>query len=111
MTSEQQIKSDQEFLNARPEFRRFLWRVIQSAGIFNRTTDGSVDRHLAYAEGRRNLGLDILDMAELGQPIPDIHPDGPLLTLIQTLLEETQQPTEKPSASRKPDRYSELADD
>ncbi len=109
MTDEQQERADCEVLLRRPEFRRFLWRVIQTSGLFNRTTDGSDGRNLAYDEGRRNLGLEILDMAEKGQPIPDAHPDGPLLTLVQVLLEETQKPpTEKSNARTRTDRYSEL---
>ncbi len=105
-------RADMEFLARRGEFQRFMWRVIQASGLLSRTTDGSEGRNLAYDEGRRNLGLDILDMAEKGQPIPDAHPDGALLTLIQVLREETQKPpTEKPNATRnRPDRYSELRD-
>jgi hypothetical protein len=108
MTDEEakQLKSDMDLLNQRPEWRRFLWRVIQSAGIFTRTTDGSVGRSLDYFEGRRNLGLDILDMAERGQPIPETHPDGPLFTLIQTLREETSKPTEKPNAKRRSSEFN-----
>jgi hypothetical protein len=102
-------KADLEFLLARPEFRRFFWRVIQSAGIFARTTDGSDGRNLAFDEGRRNLGLEILEMAEAAQPAAP-SPDIPASTLIQVLLEESQQPTEKPNGRRTSDRYSELAD-
>ncbi len=102
-------RSDMEFLMRRGEFQRFMWRVIQASGLLSRTTDGSEGRNLAFDEGRRNLGLDILDMAEKGQPIPDAHPDGPLLTLIQVLREETQKPpAERPNDRTKPDRYSEL---
>lgn len=99
-------RSDMEFLNSRPEFRRFLWRVIQRAGILTPATDGSEGRHLAYAEGRRNLGLEILDDAETGQPVA--HPESlPILTLIQALREETQQ---QPQETRrgKYDRTAEL---
>lgn len=115
MTADEQLfKQDMEFLNSRGEWRRFLWRVIQMAGILSRTTDGSVERSLDYFEGRRNLGLDILDMAERGQPIPELHSDGPLLTLIQALHEETSKPsTEKPNAKRRSSSYNrndELAD-
>lgn len=113
MTDEQIQRADMQFLIQREEFRRFLFRVIQTAGIFNRTTDGSDGRNLAYDEGRRNLGLDILDMAESGQPIPDTHPGGPLLTITQALIAESQTQPEKPNGRRKPDRYdrnAELAD-
>ena len=107
MTPEQREKADAQFILAHPETRRFLWRVIQSSGILSRTTDGSVDRHLAYDEGRRNLGLDILAMVEVGQP--HTHPDGqPILTLIQVLREEANsQPQEKTKRDRY-DRNAEL---
>ncbi len=116
MTDEQEKRErdDMAFLNSRPEFRRYQLRVIQLAGLFSRTTDGSVVRSLDYFEGRRSLGLDLLDMAERGQPIPEIHPSGaPLLTIFQAIREETQQPaTEKPNGRRKPyDRNADLAGD
>lgn len=96
MTDEQQFKADMQELVRLAAFQRFLWRVIQTAGIFARTTDGSDGRNLAYDEGRRNLGLDILDMAEIGQPAE--HPEKyPLLTLMQVFREEAQKPKEKPN--------------
>jgi hypothetical protein len=39
--SEDLERGDMTFLNGRAEFQRFLLRVIQTAGIFSRTTDGS----------------------------------------------------------------------
>jgi hypothetical protein len=110
MSDDKQDKADAMFMLAHAETRRFLWRVIQSAGILSPATDGSKDRHLAYAEGRRNLGLDILAMVETGQPIS--HPEGqPILTLIQVLREEANsQPQEKPSGRRN-DRYDRDLDD
>jgi hypothetical protein len=109
MTPEQQLKSDMQELLARPSFRRFLWRVIQSSRLFASTTDGSEGRD-RYNAGRRDLGLEILDMAEQGQPIQSAHPDGPLLTLIQALREETQKQPEETKRERQ-DRYSEVRDD
>lgn len=105
---EKRDKADMIFLLGRPEFVRFLWRAIQSAGILSRTTDGSDSRDLSYDAGRRNLGLDILSMVEAGQPAA--HPDGqPILTLIQTFREEANQPQEKINVRRK-DRYDDLSD-
>jgi hypothetical protein len=107
MSPEERQKADMTFLQGRPEFARFLWRVIQSCGIFSPTTDGSVDRHLAYDEGRRNLGLEILAMAEQGQPAS--HPNGqPILTILQVLREEANQPQEK--AHGRSDRYDRNRD-
>jgi hypothetical protein len=104
-------RDDMRFLASRGEFKRFLFRVIQASGLFQRTTNGTDTRNLDYFEGRRSLGLELLDMAEQGQPIADAHPAGPLLTLIQALLAETNQPaTEKPNGRRnqRNDRYDDL---
>lgn len=100
---------DMQFLNGRPEFGRFLLRVIQTARIFTRTTDGFGERDLSYDTGRRDLGLDILEMAEAEQPQGPI-PGIPGVTLTQILLEEARRPTpEKSNARRKSDdRYGEL---
>ena len=107
MTPEDQFKADMKALVAQPQFSRFLWRVIQSSRILSATTDGSVDRLLAYEEGRRNLGLEILAMAELGQPIS--HPNGqPILSILQALREEANQPQEKPHG--RSDRYDRNRD-
>jgi hypothetical protein len=108
--ADDQLRKDMLFLVGREEFRRFLFRVIQTAGILAPTTDGSVDRHLAYDEGRRNLGLDILAMAEAGQPVP--HPGGlPVLTLIQVLREEANQQPQENKRGRRNDRYRDLDGD
>lgn len=111
MTSERQAKRDAQFLLSRPEFRRFLFRSIQLAGILNQTgvaTNGSDGRDLAFAEGRRSLGFDILAEADGGQPEPMRHPLR-LMTLIAALTEEVQsRPEEK---QRGDDRYGEGEDD
>lgn len=105
---EKRDKSDLHKLLQQPEFVRFLFRVIQSARIFDRTADGSQgDTSL----GRRNLGLEILEMVEQGQPAQ--HPSGqPLLTLFQAIREETiQQPGEERHDPRnRNDRYADLDD-
>jgi hypothetical protein len=108
--SDTQIRTDMEFLNSRPEFRRFLFRAIQTAGIFDQKGSGKSERDLAYAEGRRDQGLDLLHDAERGQPAA--HPEGiPILTTIQILVEEAQQAgTEKKKDGRRNDRYRDLAD-
>jgi len=106
MTDDAELKRAMERLLPQPEFKTFLFAVIQRAGIFNITTDGSDGRNLV-AEGRRNLGLEILDMAELGQPVS--HPDKlPILSLIQTLVAESQKQSEKPNGKR--ERYDRNAD-
>lgn len=103
-------RDDIVFLTGRAEFRRFMWRVIQTARIFTRTTDGSEGRILAFDEGRRSLGLEILEMVEAGQHVP--HPDGlPILTLIQIMHEEANQPAKEDTSGRRQyDRNSDLDD-
>lgn len=108
---EKREKADLHKLLQQPEFSRFLFRVIQSARIFDRTADGSQgDTSL----GRRNLGLEILEMVEQGQPAQ--HSSGqPLLTLLQTIREEAiQQPGERdndPGNKRnRNDRYDDIDD-
>jgi hypothetical protein len=109
---EKRDRSDIQFLVQRGEFARFLFRVIQTARIFETATDGSHDAAVA-ALARRNLGLEILEMVEAGQPVP--HPGGlPILTTMQALREEANPPTqERPNArkDRSFDRTAELADD
>ncbi|MGL4232687.1 MAG: hypothetical protein ACRCWJ_15085 [Casimicrobium sp.] len=57
-------KSDLTALAQDDRFKRFLFTVFSSAPMFTGTygTDG---RHLAYAEGRRSLGFDILRSVEI----------------------------------------------
>lgn len=57
-------RSDLEALAADPKFLRFMFTVLSSAPMFSGTygTDG---RHLAYAEGRRSLGFDMLRSVEI----------------------------------------------
>jgi hypothetical protein len=112
MISERQQKADMGKLMAQPEFRRFLWRVIQMSGILEAVTDGSERRDLAYYEGRRNLGLEILADAEMGQVA--LHPDRiPILTAIQVLREEAQQAASEASndQTKRYDRTAELDSD
>ena len=108
MSPEDSFKADMKALLAHPPFARFLWRVIQSSGIFSPATDGSEGRDLAVAaQARKNLGLEILAMAELGQPAS--HANGqPILTILQVLREEANQPQEK--AHGRPDRYDRNRD-
>ena len=105
--TDKQTRADMAWLMARPEFRRFLWRVIQTARIFEPVTDGSDTRHL-YHEGRRDLGLELLAECEAGQPAQ--HPSGaPILTVIQVLREEAQQqPDEKGKDRSRYDRTQDL---
>lgn len=108
MTPEQQIKDDMIQLMGLAPFRRFLFRAIQSAGIFDPATDGSEGRNLAEAEGRRNLGFMILDDAAQAQPLD--HEAARLMTFFLILREESQKPAKEPKRGRRYDRYAELND-
>jgi hypothetical protein len=102
---DKQNREDLTHLLAQRQFTRFLLRVIQLARIFDRATDGSHDEAIS-ALARRNLGLEILEMVEAGQPVP--HPEGqPILTILQALREEANQPGEKHAKPRF-DRNAEL---
>lgn len=95
-----------------PAFRRFLFRSIQMAGVLSyrgATANGSDGRDLAYAEGRRSLGLDILREADAVLPPPLQHPTY-AHTLAAILTEGTQTLSEKPNARHKHDRYADLGD-
>lgn len=112
--SEKERASDMQFLLTRPEFRRFLFRSIQLAGILSHTsraTEGSDGRDLAFAEGRRSLGFDILGEAHFGQPEQLRNRDSQcLLTLIAALSEEVQSQPEEKKRGRS-DRYDDDRDD
>lgn len=96
-------------LLAIPAFRRFLFRLIQTAGLLDYAkpaTNGSEGRDLAFVEGRRSLGFDLLRDADAGQPAELRHPQS-ILTLIAVLREEANPaPKEK-----KRDRYDDLGTD
>ncbi len=92
-----------------PSFRRFLWRSIQMAMIFEHGgngTNGADGRNLDWIEGRRCLGFDILRDVERGQPVS--HPQS-LFTLMQVLREEAQSQKPEKSNGRR-DRYHDDSD-
>lgn len=104
---------DAEFLLARPEFLRFLYAAIQSAGILsnNVAADGRTvrDQCLEWHEGRRSLGHEILLMIEQGQPDALRAPDGSPLMTINAVLREAINPKEKARDRRNDDsdRYDD----
>jgi hypothetical protein len=108
MNLSDQDKADLADLIERPGFRRFLFRVIQNAGIFESTANGSEERTF-YMNGRRSLGLDILREVDAAQPVPG--PSGiPTLTMIQVLREEAQTPSPERTQRGKRDPYRDLND-
>ena len=107
---------DAEFLLTQPEFRRFLFAAIQSAGILGHTVSASTapSRDLAHLEGRRALGFDLLMLVHAGQSeaVRSADPDG-ITTLGLSLTEalnckENQRDTRRP---RDRARYDELPRD
>jgi hypothetical protein len=107
-------KRDAEFLLSRPEFLRFAYDLIQSAGIIgnNEAADGrSVrDQCLEWHSGRRSLGHEMLLMVEQGQPDALRSPDGsPLLTL-NAVLREAINPKEtaRDRRNHNDSRYGDL---
>lgn len=100
---------DAETLLASPEFKRFLFAAIQSAGLLsdNPHADGHSGRDLAFYEGRRSLAFEMLGLVDQGQPEP-LRSPGALATLNQLLIEALNPPPkEKPNGSRN-DRYDDL---
>ena len=104
---------DAEFLLTRPEFRKFLFAAIQSAGILGQTVSASTaaSRDLGHLEGRRALGFDSLMLAHTGQSeaVRSGDPDG--ITTLGLCLTEALNCKESHSdrrRSRDSARYDEL---
>ncbi len=106
---------DAEFLLTRPEFRRFLFAAIQSAGILGQTVSASSapGRDLHHLEGRRALGFDLLQMVHAGQSeaVRQADPDG--ITTLSLGLTEALNCKDSRRDARSPRdsaRYDELPD-
>lgn len=107
--------SEVELLLSMPEFRRFVFAAIQRAGILSQEgpAHGHTPRDLSFAEGRRSLGFEILQMAHAGQPeeVRASDPDA-LVTLNAVILTAMNAPKEKARGRRNDDtrRFNELDD-
>ena len=64
---EVQNKADMQRLLRFPEFKRFCWRKLSDAGIFRATFSNNA-MAMAFAEGRRSSGLDLLDDVNKADP-------------------------------------------
>ena len=106
---DKQELADLEVLMARKDFQRFLFRAIQTAGIFAQGTNGHDGRDLAFAEGRRSLGLWLLGQADAGLPEPMQSPDhiAALHALLRAQLDTPPPPKGKGNATRI-DRYDDI---
>jgi len=106
---------DAEFLLSRPEFLRFLFAAIQSAGIlgYYAPANGQTGRDLGHFEGRRSLGFDLLHMVDSGQPEPLRSPHA--LATIDAAIRETMNPKEasngRRNRNRDTDRYNDRYND
>jgi len=100
ITRAKRAQMDIEKLWLQPEFKRFLFTLLERAHIFSGIygTDG---RYLHFGEGRRSLGYDILRTVE------QCSPDA--LALI--LAEEVKSQKEAPNAKPQFDRLRELRTD
>lgn len=98
---------DRSALLDSPLFREFLFEAIQLAGIWS-PANGHDPRDLAFAEGRRSLGLDLLELADRGQPKALRTPEAlaTINAIILTALNTPSKPEEKPRA----DRYDDIPD-
>ncbi|MES2055213.1 MAG: hypothetical protein V4564_04665 [Pseudomonadota bacterium] len=87
-------------------FRRFLFDLIQRAGLFDASATAGDGRTL-YLEGRRSLVIEILRSFEEAQPERSISVI-PVLTLIQTLREQVQLPPTEKRFGRRNSTYADL---
>jgi len=105
--------ADAECLLAQPEFRRFLYAAIQSAGILahHAPANGQLGRDLGHFEGRRSLGFDLLRMVDVGQPEP-LRSAECLATITAAIREAMTPPPKEKTRDRRNDldRYNDLPD-
>lgn len=92
--------ADIQQLMTLPAFRRFMARASASAGILQ-TTHGSDARHSAYREGRRHLGLELLDKIAAATP-------GGHLTILAELVSTPKEPKRDRKAY---DPHADIRDD
>ncbi|MGH6613811.1 hypothetical protein [Sphingomonas sp.] len=98
--------TDKLTLLENPAFRRFLFELIERAGLFDASASAADGRTL-YLEGRRSLALEILRELEDAQPEQSASAI-PVLTLIQTLREQVQSRPKEKRFGRRNSIYSDL---
>jgi hypothetical protein len=80
---ERLAREDVLWLLSTAQGRRFLFRILSTSGIWL-PAYGTEDRHLAYGEGRRSLGLEVLGW------INQVDPRGFLKVLEQDLQSQKE---------------------
>lgn len=99
-------KADLAKLAADKRFQRFLYSMIQRAGLL--TVAPAEGRSLEFIEGRRSLALDLLADIEATQATPS--PDGlPIFTSIQIFLNVAQSAAKEKDLGRRSDIYGDLS--
>jgi hypothetical protein len=101
--SEDLERGDMTFLNGRAEFGKIFVARDSNCGDFLSHDRWVRTRDLSFDEGRRHLGLEILEMAEAAQPQAPIV-GIPAATLTQILLEEARRPKPEKPNGRRPTR-------
>lgn len=86
-------REDAEFLLTRAEFRRFLFAAIQSAGLFAQYAPANGQTGRDLTEGRRSLGLELLQLADAGQPDALRSPEA--LATLDQIIREAMTPQAK----------------
>jgi hypothetical protein len=99
---------EMEALMAQPAFVKFLYAAIQMGGLFD-SCPGQDLRDLAYAEGRRSLALDLLRVAENGQPDALKSPQA-LATMAAALRTAINPPSPPKEKKHGQGRFDELPD-
>lgn len=105
-------RTDGEALIAQGAFLRFLFAAFQTAGLFDHAgpAQGQSPRDLSFAEGRRSLGFDLLQLAQSGQPPAIRAADPTAMTTMHAVIGETLNPKEKMRDRRSDElgRYGDL---
>lgn len=109
LNAEMQSASDMRDLMARPAFHRFLFTIMQRSGISTSVYGSEVAA--SYAEGRRSLGIEILQMADeaLSVRLPDGPPFAAMhIALTEALRSSTQEQDDEADLSRYQDDEDEI---
>lgn len=91
-----QLDLDLKALIAQPPFRRWLLHVARTAGIF--TPTAGAEQTLQTREGRRSLGLEIIQEASRGLPRGASSEQMLALLLTEATPKETEDEQPEPES-------------